>query len=157
MGLDRFSKILAVKYLSGGTPVTVIPHILGLRYTENTGAAFSMLSKNTDFLIIITIVSMAFLVYLIFIKKYGTVIERALMTVVLAGGIGNLIDRIVSGYVVDYFEFLFINFAVFNVADIYIRSCVNTDHKYWTSRKNTNSADKISPTPILNSTKQVMG
>ena len=120
VGLDRFSKILAVKYLSGGTPVTVIPHILGLRYTENTGAAFSMLSKNTDFLIIITIVSMAFLVYLIFIKKYGTVIERALMTVVLAGGIGNLIDRIVSGYVVDYFEFLFINFAVFNVADIYI-------------------------------------
>ena len=63
---------------------------------------------------------MAFLVYLIFIKKYGTVIERALMTVVLAGGIGNLIDRIVSGYVVDYFEFLFMNFAVFNVADIYI-------------------------------------
>ena len=41
VGLDRFSKILAVKYLSGGTPVTVIPHILGLRYTENTGAAFS--------------------------------------------------------------------------------------------------------------------
>lgn len=120
VGLDRFSKILAVKYLSGGTPVTVIPHILGLRYTENTGAAFSILSKNTGFLIVITIVSMAFLVYLIFIKKYGTTLERALMTVVLAGGIGNLIDRIVSGYVVDYFEFLFMNFAVFNVADIYI-------------------------------------
>ena len=142
MGLDRFSKILAVKYLSGGTPVTVIPHILGLRYTENTGAAFSMLSKNTDFLIIITIVSMAFLVYLIFIKKYGTVIERALMTVVLAGGIGNLIDRIVSGYVVDYFEFLFMNFAVFNVADIYITVGITLYLVYALCEEYKNKKDK---------------
>ena len=142
VGLDRFSKILAVKYLSGGTPVTVIPHILGLRYTENTGAAFSMLSKNTDFLIIITIVSMAFLVYLIFIKKYGTVIERALMTVVLAGGIGNLIDRIVSGYVVDYFEFLFINFAVFNVADIYITVGITLYLVYALCEEYKNKKDK---------------
>ena len=142
VGLDRFSKILAVKYLSGGTPVTVIPHILGLRYTENTGAAFSMLSKNTDFLIIITIVSMAFLVYLIFIKKYGTVIERALMTVVLAGGIGNLIDRIVSGYVVDYFEFMFINFAVFNVADIYITVGITLYLVYALCEEYKNKKDK---------------
>lgn len=142
VGLDRFSKILAVKYLSGGTPVTVIPHILGLRYTENTGAAFSMLSKNTDFLIIITIVSMAFLVYLIFIKKYGTVIERALMTVVLAGGIGNLIDRIVSGYVVDYFEFLFMNFAVFNVADIYITVGITLYLVYALCEEYKNKKDK---------------
>ena len=142
VGLDRFSKILAVKYLSGGTPVTVIPHILGLRYTENTGAAFSMLSKNTDFLIIITIVSMAFLVYLIFIKKYGTVIERALMTVVLAGGIGNLIDRIVSGYVVDYFEFLFMNFAVFNVADIYITVGISLYLVYALCEEYKNKKDK---------------
>ena len=142
VGLDRFSKILAVKYLSGGTPVTVIPHILGLRYTENTGAAFSMLSKNTDFLIIITIVSMAFLVYLIFIKKYGTVIERALMTVVLAGGIGNLIDRIVSGYVVDYFEFLFMNFAVFNVADIYITVGITLYLLYALCEEYKNKKDK---------------
>ena len=142
VGLDRFSKILAVKYLSGGTPVTVIPHILGLRYTENTGAAFSMLSKNTDFLIIITIVSMAFLVYLIFIKKYGTAIERALMTVVLAGGIGNLIDRIVSGYVVDYFEFLFMNFAVFNVADIYITVGITLYLVYALCEEYKNKKDK---------------
>ena len=142
VGLDRFSKILAVKYLSGGTPVTVIPHILGLRYTENTGAAFSMLSKNTDFLIIITIVSMAFLVYLIFIKKYGTVFERALMTVVLAGGIGNLIDRIVSGYVVDYFEFLFMNFAVFNVADIYITVGISLYLVYALCEEYKNKKDK---------------
>ena len=142
VGLDRFGKILAVKYLSGGTPVTVIPHILGLRYTENTGAAFSMLSKNTDFLIIITIVSMAFLVYLIFIKKYGTVIERALMTVVLSGGIGNLIDRIVSGYVVDYFEFLFMNFAVFNVADIYITVGITLYLVYALCEEYKNKKDK---------------
>ena len=58
--------------------------------------------------------------YFIFIKKYGEPFERACFILIFAGGIGNLIDRIMNGFVVDYFEFLFMDFAVFNVADIYV-------------------------------------
>ena len=64
------------------------------------------------------------------------------MTVVLAGGIGNLIDRIVSGYVVDYFEFLFMNFAVFNVADIYITVGITLYLLYALCEEYKNKKDK---------------
>ena len=116
--IDRLSKIWAAEYLIGKGTITVIPGILGLTYAENTGAAFSMLSGKTIVLIGITFFALCFLAYLIFIKKYGTKFEKFFLLLIFAGGIGNLIDRVFVGYVVDYFNFLFMNFAIFNVADI---------------------------------------
>ena len=117
---DQWSKYLAVLYLTDRRTVTVIPGFLGLRYVENTGAAFSMLSNSTTFLIVVTAIALVVMAYMIWIKKYGEPFERLCFTLIIAGGVGNLIDRVTRGFVVDFFEFLFMNFAVFNVADIYV-------------------------------------
>ena len=120
IALDQWSKYLAVIYLKGNKAVTVIPNFLGLRYIENTGAAFSMLSNSTGFLIGVTSVALLIMAYFIFIKKSGLPFERFCFILIFAGGVGNLIDRIYNGFVVDYFEFLFMDFAVFNVADVFV-------------------------------------
>ncbi len=117
VAIDQYSKFLAVEYLYTGDVITVIPHFLGLRYAENTGAAFSIFSNSTTFLIIITSISMIFLVLLLVFYKEIDKIEKFCLALIIAGGVGNLIDRIRLGYVVDMFEFLFMDFAIFNVAD----------------------------------------
>ncbi len=106
-----------INHLKGGPTVTVIPHILGLRYSENTGAAFSMLSSKTALLSAITLVALLVMAYMIFIKRYGAKYERAFLIMIFTGGLCNLIERVFFGYVVDYFEFLFVRFAIFNFAD----------------------------------------
>jgi len=120
VALDQWSKYLATIYLTGGGTMVVVPHFLGLRYVENTGAAFSMLSNSTNFLIIVTAVALVIMAYVFWVKKYGDSFETFCFTLIIAGGIGNLIDRVLNGFVVDYFEFLFMDFAVFNVADVYV-------------------------------------
>lgn len=118
--IDRVSKILAAKYLAGGGAVVVVPHLLGLRYLENTGMAFSLLSGKTVFLAVVTALALIIMAYFIFIKKAGQPFEHFCFILIFAGGIGNLIDRVFQGYVIDYFEFLFMDFAIFNVADVYV-------------------------------------
>ena len=117
---DQLFKMLAVQHLKGQAAVTVIPHIIGMRYAENTGAAFSILSGKVDFLIIITAAALILIAYCIFFKKFETKIEEICFLLILAGGAGNLIDRILYGKVVDYLEFLFIDFPIFNFADILV-------------------------------------
>ena len=117
---DRISKVLAAKYLADGTTMVVIPYLLGLRYLENTGMAFSMLSGKTVFLAVVTAVALAVMAYFLFVKNYGDRLERFCFILIFAGGVGNLIDRVFLGYVIDYFEFLFMDFAIFNVADVFV-------------------------------------
>ena len=71
-------------------------------------------------LTVVTAIALVVISYFLFIKKVGTEFERFCFYLVLAGGIGNLIDRMVSGKVVDYIELLFMDFAVFNFADILV-------------------------------------
>ncbi len=118
--IDRISKIMAAKYLVGKGTVVIIPHLLGLQYLENTGMAFSMLSGKTVFLAVVTSLALAVMAYFLFIKRIGQPFERFCFILIFAGGVGNLIDRIFQGYVIDYFEFLFMDFAIFNVADVYV-------------------------------------
>jgi signal peptidase II len=106
-----------VSTLKGASALTIIPNILGLRYSENTGAAFSMLSTKTALLSVITLVALLVMAYMIFVKKYGAKLERAFLIMIFTGGLCNLIERVFFGYVVDYFEFLFVRFAIFNFAD----------------------------------------
>ena len=96
--LDQVVKFLVRANIPLGGDVPFLPHILHLTYVQNTGAAFSLLEEHTW---ILTIVSLVVSVLL-----------------VLAGAVGNLIDRALLGYVTDMFETLFMRFAVFNVADI---------------------------------------
>ncbi len=118
--LDQLSKFMATKYLINRDSVVIIPHLLGLKYTENTGMAFSMLSGKTTLLIVITAIALLTMAYFIFIKTFGNRFENFCFLMIFCGGVGNLIDRVCRGYVVDYFEFLFIDFAIFNVADVYV-------------------------------------
>ncbi|MBR5306111.1 MAG: signal peptidase II [Oscillospiraceae bacterium] len=120
VALDQIFKVLATRILPDIVPVAVVPHFIGFNYIHNYGAGFSILSGKVDFLIIITTVALLAIAIGIFAKKFDNNVDEFSFVLILAGGIGNLIDRVVNGYVVDYLEFLFMEFPVFNFADILI-------------------------------------
>ena len=117
---DWFSKRWAETVLAAVETMPLLEGIVSLRYAENTGAAFSALSGST---VLLTVFSLAvcavILFYLIRHPELGA-LSKLSLSMVFAGGVGNLIDRITRGYVVDFFELQFIEFAIFNVADICI-------------------------------------
>ena len=112
--LDQLVKALA-RALTG--PVTLIPHVIGLRYSENTGMAFSLLNRHTWLL---TALSAVLIVagWLILRRYRLGRLSRVAAMLMLGGAVGNLIDRLFVGYVVDMFEVLLFRFAIFNVADL---------------------------------------
>lgn len=118
IGLDQLFKYFAVTNLAQNGAYVIWDGVFELKYAENEGAAFSMLAGQRWFFIVITAVVMLFLLGVILSGRYR---KQPLLNVsfvlVLAGGIGNLIDRIVNGYVVDYLYFKLIDFPVFNFAD----------------------------------------
>lgn len=105
------------RILSGVTIKEFIPHFMHLTYVENTGASFGILKNYTLILSIITCIVIAFLLYFIVSKRSKSKLLSASLVLITAGGLGNLYDRLVYGYVVDYLEFSFVNYAVFNFAD----------------------------------------
>ena len=117
VGIDQFIKRWATAVLLPQTAMTLIPGILELRYFLNDGMAFSMLAGKQTLLIVVTSIMLLGVLWMLFARKL-TPLERVAWTLVLGGGIGNLIDRVATGVVVDYINVLFINFAVFNFADI---------------------------------------
>lgn len=120
VAIDQTAKFLAVKYLVGGGSVVVIPKILGLYYTTNDGAAFSSFAGKRAVLIALPIVMMILLVVVLLKAKNKNFLLKLTVLLIVAGGMGNLIDRIAYGYVIDFFNFLFINFPIFNAADIFV-------------------------------------
>lgn len=117
VAFDQITKYLATVNLSSGKIVNFIPKLVQFRYAENTGMAFSMLSgARIVFIIVTAIVCIGVLVYL-YSNKCKSLWMYWSLGVIVAGGIGNLIDRIRFGYVVDFIEPIFVDFAVFNIAD----------------------------------------
>ena len=120
--IDQFIKIFVVSFMSYGESIMVIKNFFSITLVHNTGAAFSILSTNTFFLILVGILAL-FLIYLFFIKdKEISKKENILYGMLIGGIIGNLIDRIFRGYVIDFLDFNIFgyNFPVFNFADILI-------------------------------------
>ena len=115
--IDRALKIFMSSMLAEGSVIPLIPRIIQLRYVENTGAAFGLFKNATNVLSIITSLLILGLLYLIVSKKFSGKLINLALVFILAGGMGNLYDRIVNGFVVDYLEFTFVNYAVFNFAD----------------------------------------
>lgn len=114
--IDQLVKHWVVTTISLGASKTVLSGVLALTNLHNTGAAWSMLSGQQGFFVLITVVALAIIAYLMVRWRH----QRALMiglALILAGTLGNFIDRIAHGYVVDMFETLFVSFPVFNVAD----------------------------------------
>ena len=115
---DQVVKRLCMLLLKPVGSVTLLDGIFALTYKENTGGAFSLLSGHRWLLIAATAVLMGICLYLLVFSKDRHPLFLSSIALIIAGGIGNFIDRLFRGYVVDMFEFRFVNFAVFNVADI---------------------------------------
>ena len=115
---DQVTKILTVANIALYQDVEFIPGFLGLTYVQNTGAAFSLFSEHTWVLTLCSLIMSIVLSIAVWKKFFSHPLGRIPMTMLLAGAIGNLIDRATRGFVVDMFRTLFIHFAVFNVADI---------------------------------------
>ena len=115
--LDQLSKLISVKLLAPIESVPLWEGVLHLTYVENRGAAFGMLAEHRwVFMSISTIAITAIAIYLYSGRNTSKLYTSALMLIV-SGGIGNMIDRIALGYVVDFIDFALIDFAVFNIAD----------------------------------------
>lgn len=122
VGLDQLTKFWAVTSLKPIGSRTVISGFLDFTFVENRGAAFGILKGQRWFFIALTAV-MAVAIVVAFYKLPRTRVYHWLrfsMVVLLSGALGNVIDRIFRGYVVDFLEVTFINFPVFNLADIYV-------------------------------------
>ena len=115
---DQITKYFAFTRLRGQPPVEVLEGVFRLTYTENMGASFGILQGKRIFFLVFTMVVIALLLYfLIRYRNAGRLFCWAL-SLLLAGGVGNFIDRFRNGYVVDFLEFTFVSFPVFNIADI---------------------------------------
>ena len=120
--IDQVSKFLAIVKLAPIENITVIPGILDFTFVKNYGAAFGILQGQSWFFVIITIVILGGILVAFWKlpKQREFNYVRWTLLVLAAGAVGNLIDRFFRGYVVDFFEFTFFSYPVFNVADIYV-------------------------------------
>lgn len=117
VAFDQLTKFIAKSNLSDIKAVSFIPRIAQFRYAENTGMAFSMLSGARWIFIVLTIIICVAMLFYLFSNKCKNLWMYWSIAVIVSGGIGNLIDRIFNGYVVDFIEPVFVDFAVFNIAD----------------------------------------
>lgn len=117
IAVDRLTKHIAVSTVKIDGPSDFLFGLFQFRYVENTGAAFSSFSDKTEILTVATVIIILFCLVLILSRKIKSSFVNVCLLLVTAGGIGNVIDRIAYGYVVDFIEPLFIDFAVFNFAD----------------------------------------
>ena len=118
--LDQYTKVLAVKHLADG-PIPLIEGVFELKYLENRGAAFGMLQNQQTFFFIVTVITLI-LITILYIRMPHTkryIPLRICLVSIVAGAIGNMIDRVTLKYVIDFFYFKLIDFPIFNVADIF--------------------------------------
>lgn len=118
--LDQAVKGYVVKEIPLGGMRRFIPKVVSLTYLKNSGAAFSMLENQQWFFTIITLIAMGAAFVYLYRHIEGSIWLLLGLTLIISGGIGNFIDRLRQGFVVDMFYLDFMNFAIFNVADIYL-------------------------------------
>ena len=118
VALDQLVKYLVMTRIPLGEHVPFLPQLLDLTYVQNTGAAFSMFSEHTWALALLSLVMSVLLALALWRELFRHPLGKLTLTLLLAGAVGNLIDRALRGFVVDMFNVLFMRFAVFNVADI---------------------------------------
>lgn len=119
--LDICSKQLVVRFMDVGQSISIIPRFFSLTYVKNRGIAFSMLEGNLVFIIFLSLLIIGGIFFSIRFKKLSWG-ESFCYALIVGGAIGNLIDRVIYGYVIDFFDFTLFGYemAIFNVADIFI-------------------------------------
>ncbi len=122
LGVDQLTKYLAILNLKNNPAVVLINGVLELNYLENRGSAFGMLQNQKFFILFVGIVFLLVILFLLFKlpedNKFNVV--HVLLAAIVAGGLGNMIDRLRFDFVVDFISFVLIHFPIFNVADCYI-------------------------------------
>jgi signal peptidase II len=118
IGLDQWVKFWIVSNFALGDSQPIIPNILSFTYVQNTGAAWSIFEGQMGFFTVITLIAVAVVTYLMIRYRNENKLFILGLSFVLAGALGNFIDRIRLGYVVDMFQTDFMNFPIFNVADM---------------------------------------
>lgn len=118
VALDQLVKYLVSTNIPLGCSVPFLPYIMDLTYVQNTGCAFSLLEEHTWLLTLVSAVMSVVLGVALAKGFFKHPLGKITLSLLLAGAVGNLIDRALYGYVIDMFRTLFMEFAVFNVADI---------------------------------------
>jgi signal peptidase II len=119
LGIDQISKLLALKHLQDVSTIPIINNIFHLTYVENRGAAFGMLQNNQIIFVVIAIIASIFGMYYLCTKKIHIVGKIGIM-LLISGALGNLIDRMRLGFVVDFLDFRIVWQYVFNIADVFV-------------------------------------
>lgn len=117
---DQALKLWTVANLALYESMPLLPGIVELYYIRNTGGGFSILTGHTWLLTVLTVVLMGILAALLIKKVFTHPLAVWTLTLIIGGGLGNLIDRVRLGYVVDMFNVTFMNYPVFNIADIFV-------------------------------------
>ena len=120
IALDQLTKWLAVEFLSPISTQPIIKNVLHLTYVENRGAAFGMLAEHRWVFILISSVTILLMLGALYAGYLPNMLYKVSVSMIISGGIGNMIDRLLLGYVVDFIDFRLINFAVFNGADSFV-------------------------------------
>ena len=120
--LDQVTKYLAVIHLKNSEGIDIVPNVFKLHYLENRGAAFGIMQGRQGFFFIMTVIVLVAIIYVygkIPVEKHF-MLMRICSILLFSGAIGNMIDRSIQNYVVDFLYFELIDFPIFNVADIYV-------------------------------------
>ncbi len=121
--MDQVTKVFATKLLAGGEPFELIPGVFRFTYVENKGAAFGMLADNRWVFMIISVIAIGALLIYLWKFRPDSKLACAALSMIIGGGIGNMIDRVFLGYVVDFLDFCAFPSVwmwVFNVADAFV-------------------------------------
>ena len=119
--VDIVSKLIVKHYLTLGS-ISIINNFLNLKYVENTGAAWSIFDNNRYIVLVLSCMIIIGIIYYIFKEKPSKIISRIAYSLVLGGALGNFINRLYYGYVIDFIDVKFFgyNYPIFNMADIFI-------------------------------------
>jgi signal peptidase II len=120
LGLDQLSKGFIESNFFLGEKLELIPSIIELIYVRNTGAAWSILSGHKIFFILVAIIASIALAFFIWKNFEKSKLLIVALSLILTGALGNLLDRIFHGFVIDWIQLAFINFPIFNGADIFL-------------------------------------
>lgn len=144
--LDQVTKYLTVAHIPLGTAVPAVPGLFQLTYVRNTGMAFSMLEGGRWFFLVMTLAALGLMVLAVKKRWIRHPLGLWALAAIAGGAVGNLIDRIRLGYVIDMIEVTFMKFAVFNVADCFVvcGAILLVIYAFFLDRKEENKHDSAS-------------
>ena len=148
IAVDQIIKFLVLNTLAIGQTVPLIDGVFHFTYVRNFGAAFSILQNRQEFLIIVTgLVMIVILIYLLKNAKHFDSLAIISLSMIVGGGVGNIIDRVRYGFVVDYLDFRLIHFPVFNFADccIVVGAIMMLLYVFFMAKENGEKTLKVEP------------